>query len=161
MRVIKDAQVQDDNWSVVAEDEPVPSEGDVLVSLAIWNAQQKQLANRSGKVGVVLASNESPTEIEGLSEVALIAIDFPKYVDGRGYSSARLLRSRLNYQGELRAIGDVLHDQLFFMARCGINSFALKAGKDFDGAVAALKDFSVTYQAAADDERPLFRRVER
>ena len=97
-----------------------------------------------------------------LSKLALLTVDFPKFTDGRGYSIARLLRDRLKYKGELRAVGHgVLTDQLFYMARVGFNAFELVEGKSVDHALAALDSFSVTYQAAADDDRPLFRRVTR
>jgi uncharacterized protein (DUF934 family) len=161
MRVIKDRQIVDDGWELIARDAPVPPTGDVIISVAAWNAGRAGFATRQGKVGVRLESSESPEQIEALDSVPLIAIEFPSFTDGRGYSNARLLRDRHAYKGELRAIGDVLRDQLFFMARCGIDSFALKAGKDIEGALSAFLDFSVTYQAAEDDKRPLFRRVQR
>jgi len=161
MRVIKDRKIVDDDWQLLAGDAPIPPSGDVIVSLAQWRAFNAAPSERSGRIGVVLHSDELPEQIEGLERLPLVAIDFPKFGDGRGYTSARLLRVRFGYQGELRAVGDVLHDQLFYMARCGIESFALKAGKDIEGALKAFDDFSVAYQAAADDTRPLFRRVAR
>jgi len=176
MRVIKDRKIVDDDWTLLAPDAPIPPSGDVIVSLAQWNAAVASGSaasppsppaphppplDRTGRVGVVLHSDELPEKIEQLDRLPLIAIDFPKFGDGRGYSSARLLRTRFGYKGELRAVGDVLHDQLFYMARCGIDSFALKPGKDIEGALKAFDDFSVAYQAAADDQRPLFRRVSR
>ena len=94
-----------------------------------------------------------------LDEVTLLAVEFPKFTDGRGYSIARILRDRYGYTGELRAVGDVLHDQLLFMARCGFDAFELKAGKDIDGALAAFDAFSVYYQGAADEPEPLWRRA--
>lgn len=166
MRVIKDRKIIDDGWTLLAPEAPIPPSGDVIVSVAQWAAYNATLgaaapAERSGKLGVVVHSDELPEQIEHLDRLPLIAIDFPKFGDGRGYTTARLLRQRLGYKGELRAVGDVLRDQLFYMARCGIDSFALKAGKDIEGALAAFDDFSVAYQAAADDPRPLFRRVHR
>jgi uncharacterized protein (DUF934 family) len=163
MHVIKDRQIVDDEWVLLAADAAVPATGDVIVSLSQWNEAQKagSFAGRAGKVGVRLKSSESPEQIQALEQVPLIAIEFPSFTDGRGYTSARLLRERYAYRGELRAVGDVLRDQLFYMARCGIDSFALKPGKDIEGALAAFLDFSITYQAAADDRRPLFRRVSR
>ena len=161
MRVIKDRKIVDDAWVLLAPDAPVPEAGDVIVHLEQWNTGRKGFAGRAGKVGVLLKSHESPEQIQALEHLPLIAIDFPSFTDGRGYSSARLLRERHAYRGELRAVGDVLRDQLFYMARCGMDSFALKAGKDMEGALSAFLDFSVTYQAAADDQRPLFRRVNR
>ncbi len=170
MRVIKDRKIVDDAWELLAPEAPlVPAQGDVIVSLALWNeawsrarsAGSAAFAGRSGKVGLRLRSSEALEDITALEQAPLIAIEFPSFTDGRGYSSARLLRDRFGYRGELRAVGDVLRDQLFYMARCGIDSFAVKAGKDIEGALAAFDDFSVTYQAAADEPRPLFRRIQR
>jgi uncharacterized protein (DUF934 family) len=161
MRVIKDQKVVDDDWQLIAAGAPVPESGDVIVPVSVWNAERAKLAARAGKVGVWLKSDELPDQIEALGELPLVAVDFPKFGDGRGYTSARLLRERHGYEGEVRAVGEVLRDQLFYMARCGFDSFALKAGKDIQGALDAFNDFSLSYQAAADDPRPLFRRVNR
>jgi uncharacterized protein (DUF934 family) len=161
MRVIKDRKIIDDSWELLPAGAPLPASGDVIVRLPTWSEWLASGTERSGRVGVLLASDEVPDQIEAPERAPLIAIEFPKFADGRGYSSARLLRERYNYKGELRAVGDVLRDQLFYMARCGITSFALKAGKDIEGALAAFDDFSIAYQAAADDPRPLFRRVDR
>jgi uncharacterized protein (DUF934 family) len=155
------AQVVVDGWQLLAAGEAVPESGDVIVPALVWNAERARVSARAGKVGVWLKSDELPELIEALSELPLVAIDFPKFGDGRGYTSARLLRERHRYEGEVRAVGEVLRDQLFYMARCGFDSFALKAGKDIEGALEAFKDFSVSYQPAADDPRPLFRRVSR
>jgi uncharacterized protein (DUF934 family) len=161
MRVIKDRRIVDDGWELIGADAPVPPSGDVIVGLDRYNSERESYATRTGRVGVKLSSDDLPDQIQALSSVPLVAIEFPKFADGRGYSSARLLRERLGYKGELRAVGEVLRDQLFYMARCGFDSFALKAGKDIEGALAAFDDFSVSYQPGADDTRPLFRRVQR
>jgi uncharacterized protein (DUF934 family) len=131
-----------------------------IVSLARWNAERDALI-AAGPVGIVLRSNEAPDEITDLAKAALIALDFPVFTDGRGYSSARMLRTRFGYEGEIRAIGDVMRDEMFYMSRVGIDSFVVKATKDIEKALSAFDDFSVTYQAAADEARPLFRRVHR
>jgi len=159
MKVIKNRQIVDDNWHLVGDDEPA---GDhAIVSLARWNAQRSELLAGGAQVGVVLRSNESPEGIEDCDRAAVVAVDFPVFTDGRGYTTARLLRSRFGYKGDIRAIGDVMRDEMFLMSRCGITSFAVKAGKDIEKALDAFNDFSVAYQAAADAERPLFRRVQR
>jgi uncharacterized protein (DUF934 family) len=88
-------------------------------------------------------------------------VDFPKFTDGRGYSIAYNLRARLGYTGELRAIGDVLRDQLFYMQRVGFDAFAVRADKNIHDAVKGLTDFSEKYQASWDEKNPLFRRVKR
>lgn len=158
MKVIKDRQIVDDAWHLVKDDEAAGPHA--IVSLARWNAEKDAL-KAAGPVGLVLRSAESPADITDLHALALVAVDFPAFTDGRGYTSARLLKTRFGYQGEVRAVGDVMRDEMFLMHRCGIDSFAVKPGKNIEKALTAFEDFSVTYQAAADDERPLFRRVHR
>ena len=110
-------------------------------------------------MGVWLDSDEEAEEIgEDVDNFQVIALNFPAFTDGRSYSNARLLRDRYRYTGELRAIGDVLRDQLFYLHRCGFDAFAIRADKDPYEALEGLKDFSVTYQASTDEPQPLFRR---
>ena len=91
----------------------------------------------------------------------MIAVDFPKFADGRGYSIAYNLRARLGYSGELRAIGDVLRDQMFYMQRVGFDAFAPRADRSIEDALKGLSDFSEKYQTSWDEKLPLFRRVHR
>jgi uncharacterized protein (DUF934 family) len=161
MRVIENKQIFDDDWMLLSESATIPDTGDVIVSLERWTKEYDLLSRRQGKTGVVLRSAESPDAIVHRDELPLIAIDFPKFTDGRGYSHARLLRERYQYKGELRAVGNVLRDQLFYMLRCGIDSFALQPGKNVEGALEAFNEFDVLYQAAADLPVPLYRRVAR
>lgn len=93
-----------------------------------------------------------------LPGVACVEVNFPLFTDGRGYSIARLLRERYGYEGELRAVGDVQRDQLFYLSRCGFDAFLLRDGEDPEEAIAALQDFSDAYQASAAQPMPLFRR---
>lgn len=95
---------------------------------------------------------------EHFAALPLIAVRFPSFTDGRGYSIARLLRERLGFRGELRAVGDIARDQLHYLARCGFDSFELREGEDVATAKAALAAFSDAYQAAVDQPVPLFRR---
>lgn len=107
----------------------------------------------------VLVATDDPLSLDGqLDGVALIAIDFAKFSDGRGLSSAVLLRKRLGYGGELRAVGDVARDQLFQMARCGLDAFALRGGQDVNDALKAFSDYGEVYQDVADGRAPIFRR---
>jgi len=160
MAIIKDKQVVDDTWTQLGDDDAVPPSGDVIVSLARWLRGETALQSRSGKVGVRLTSSDLAEDLrDHLEGLSLVAVEFPKFADGRGYTQARVLRERLGYRGELRAVGDVLRDQLFYMWRCGFDAFALKPGKDVQGALDAFDDFSVKYQPAADEPLPLFRRL--
>lgn len=126
----------------------------ILLPLASYLAQP-QPATR----GVWLSPADDPKAlIPHLQNLSLIAIDFPVFTDGRGYSIASTLRNRCRYGGDLRAIGDVLIDQLFYLRRVGFSSFALRADQDRERAVTALRTFSEVYQGAADQPWPAFRR---
>jgi uncharacterized protein (DUF934 family) len=96
-----------------------------------------------------------------LPRLNLIAVEFPKVVDGRGYSLAYLLRNRLKYKGELRAVGDFTRDQLFYLQRTGFNAMTLRAGEDAEDALAAFGTFTVRYQGSTDELAPLFAKVSR
>jgi uncharacterized protein (DUF934 family) len=151
--------IKDDAWQHVPDGVELPVDGDVIISLERYVEQRDALRKRSDRVGVRLRSDQEAQLIAPYAaELAVIAVEFPTFKDGRGYTTARLLRDRFGYRGQLRAVGDVLHDQLFYMRRCGFDTFELKAGKDIQGALNAFRDFTVTYQGAADDPRPLFRR---
>lgn len=165
--IIKNKAVVSDDWTVLRlsenetpESVTVPS-GKIIVPLKVWQAQRAMLQNRA-ELGVWLASNERPEELKGeVDKFNVIAVDFPKFADGRGYSIAYNLRARLGYVGELRAIGDVLRDQLFYMQRVGFNAFAPRPDKNIHDALKGLTDFSETYQISVDQKLPLFRRVKR
>jgi uncharacterized protein (DUF934 family) len=132
--------------------------GPVVVPLALWLERHAELIAR-GEVGVWLAGSDDPSPIvRWLPELPLVAVDFPKFTDGRGYSVAYLLRSRFGYRGELRAIGDVLPDQLFFMRRVGFDAFAVRPEKDVRQALHFLQPFSDAYQGSWDNAVPAFRR---
>jgi uncharacterized protein (DUF934 family) len=159
MRIIKDRKIVDDSFVQVASDAEIPAQGDIVVGLDRYRELREQLTQRKGRVGVRLKSSEEAAQVADLlPEVALVAVEFPGFKDGRGYTTGRLLRERHGYRGELRAVGDVMRDQLFYMERCGFNAFEVKAGKPLESAVQAFSEYSVTYQGAADDPRPLFRR---
>lgn len=166
-QIILNGKIVDNVWTVLRlVDEQSPEsvtipDGPVLVPLAVWQAQYAELGHRA-QTGVWLASAERAEELgNDLANLSVIAVDFPKFTDGRGYSIAYNLRSRLHYQGELRAIGDVLRDQLFYMQRVGFNAFAIRADRSIDDALKGLTDFSLSYQASIDQKAPLFRRIER
>ena len=166
-QVIKGRAVIDDDWSVLrlAEGElpetvQVP-EGKIIVPLAVWQSQRETLADRAA-IGVWLAGDEQAAAIKDeLGRFDVIAVDFPKFSDGRGYSTAFNLRKRLHYTGELRAIGDVLRDQLWPLSRVGFDAFATRQDRSIHDALKGLTVFSETYQASVDQPQPLFRRAPR
>lgn len=148
-----DGTWRDDTWRVVRNaDESHDVNERMLLPLALLGS------NRGAARGVWLAPTDDPAVLaRHLDTLPLIAVDFPTFTDGRGYSTAALLR-RLGYRGQLRAIGDVLIDQLYFLKRVGFTSYALRADQDAALAVAALKTYSDAYQGAADQVLPAFRR---
>jgi uncharacterized protein (DUF934 family) len=146
----------------VKDEEALPAGKDVVVSLARFKGDADALASHDARVGVQVEPTEDIDDVASkLAKLPLLAIHFPKFGDGRGYSHARRLRDRFGFKGELRAVGEVLTDQLFYMMRCGFDAFALVEGKDVQAALQGFEVFSVTYQAATDDPRPLYRRVQR
>ena len=134
--------------------------GEVIFPLPVWRARKDEIISCHKRIGLLLQPDERVEDIAGdLDYFVVIAVNFPKFVDGRGYSTAALLRQRYKYQGELRAVGDVLHDQLFFMKRVGFDSYALKADKDAVHAIeAGFTTFAEPYQGATDQPLPAFRR---
>jgi uncharacterized protein (DUF934 family) len=164
-KIIRNERIVEDRWQVVRLTEGQKAEAleltgdELIVPLAVWLARKDEILARNKPFGVWLDSSEEPEAIIGdLEHFALIAVNFPKFTDGRGYSIARLLRERYSYGGEIRAVGDVLQDQLFFMKRCGIDAYAVREDKDIEKALAGLRAFSESYQAAVDQPQPLFRR---
>jgi uncharacterized protein (DUF934 family) len=165
--IIKNRAVVSDDWSVVraAEDGALPAvdalPAKALVPFSFWKEHKDALlaARSKDTLGVWLAPDDEPSEIApDFDKLALIAVDFPVFRDGRGFSIGRLLRERYRWTGELRAIGDVLRDQLLFHARCGFDAFAVREDKDINDALNAFHEFTEVYQGATDNLEPLFRR---
>ena len=165
--IIKNRAIVADDWIVLRLNAQESAEnvtvapGKVIVPLQVWLKQRDALQQRA-EIGVWLASDERPEDLkDDIDKFSVIAVDFPKFSDGRGYSIAYNLRARLGYQGELRAIGDVLRDQLFYMQRVGFDAFAPRADRKIEDALKGLSDFSEVYQNSIDRKLPLFRRVQR
>lgn len=162
--IIKQRKVVADSWQLLKPQAgggapPIPESGDIIVPLAVWLDQRNALLSRPGRLGVWLGGDDEPALIaEDLKNFGVVAVHFPQFTDGRGYSLGRLLRERYGWRGELRAIGDVLRDQLLYLSRCGFDAFALREDQDLQAALCAFSDFSEAYQATADQPLPLFRR---
>ncbi len=159
-RLIKDGAIIEDRWTLLREaacGADVPRTP-AIVPLNLWLAARDALRARAD-IGVWLKPDEDPDLLAAdCPALPLIAVDFPQFTDGRGYSIARLLRERYAFAGELRAIGDVLRDQLYYLLQCGFDAFAVRAGRDLEDALKGLADFSDNYQATVLRPAPLFRR---
>jgi uncharacterized protein (DUF934 family) len=151
MPLIRETGVVDDPWLYVKDEEPLPESGAVIVTLLRFQANGDQLLARPTPLGLRLKSDQAPSLVAAdVERFDVIALEFPKFTDGRAYSSARLLRERHGFRGELRAVGNVLRDQLAFMRRCGFDSYEIKDGVDTAAWITALGGFSVVYQPATD-----------
>ena len=151
MPLLKDGRVVDDPWRHVADGEALPDGAAASVSLQRWSAERDTLCRRAGRLGLRLPNDAPPLALAGdVARFALITLAFPRFTDGRAYSQARLLRGRLGYQGELRATGNVLRDQLLFMRRCGIDAFEVGERALEENWLAALGEFELFYQPAED-----------
>lgn len=155
--IIKNKQIVEDTFTEWLGDGDAPA-GDIIVPLAVLNAQP-QLLERNGKLGVKVSGDTEPDALlPYLGKLAVIAVEFPKFSDGRGYSLARLLRERHHYKAELRAVGDVLRDQLFFLHRVGFDAFVVREDRCPTDALQSFNDFTVTYQGDVHDQRPIYHR---
>jgi uncharacterized protein (DUF934 family) len=151
MALIKGGELVDDIYTRVGDDDNLPSTGAVLVTLSRWQSDREALLDRSDPVGVKLKSDESPESIAAdLNRLSLVALEFPVFRDGRAYSYARMLRERFAFDGEVRAVGEVLMEQLHFMLRTGFDAFELESENPLRQYETAMQDFSVWYQPAAD-----------
>ena len=154
MALIKDGKLVADTFVDVSGAEAIPAAGAVLVNYDQWQAQRDALLVRGTPLGIRLRSDQAPDLIAAdLQHLALVALEFPKFRDGRAYSYARILRERYGFAGELRAVGDVLLEQLFFMLRTGFNAFDVQSDDPLGAYRTALSDFSVWYQPTGDGRR--------
>lgn len=160
MAVIRGGHVvTDDPWIAAGEDGNLPDGEALLIPYEVWTLRRDELRRRNGRVGVRLAAGQSPHLLaDDLDRIALIALEFPSFRDGRAYSHARLLRERYGYTGELRATGQVLRDQFLFMHRCGFDSYEVADPKSAAEWAEALAEISVAYQPAGDGRRAVLMR---
>jgi uncharacterized protein (DUF934 family) len=151
--------VVEDEFLHPSDDESLPLRGDVVVSLARFRAERDALLAREGQLGVRIPGEADPEELRAdLDALALVEIELPRFKDGRAFTTGRLLRERLGFRGEIRAVGYVLRDQIFYLSRCGFDAFELKPNRDPEEALRAFGEMTVTYQPAVDEPLPLWRR---
>lgn len=151
MLLIREGRVVADPWVRLADDAPAPAATPIIVSLARWRSERQALAERGGALGVWLQSDQRAVEIaKDLGLMSLVAVDFPTFRDGRGYSTGRILRERYRFAGELRATGQVLRDQFLFLHRCGFDAFEVRDRRAADAWRGAIGEISVFYQTTGD-----------
>lgn len=163
MVIRTDGRAIPDGWQQLDDRAALPASGPVTVSLARWQTERVALMARSEPVGLHLGAADAPETIaDDLPHFPLIVLNFEAMSDGRLFSLARLLRERFGFAGELRARGEFIVDQMFFLKRVGVDAFEpFPSATTPEEVSAALTTFSVTYQAAADERQPLYRRSQR
>jgi uncharacterized protein (DUF934 family) len=151
MPLVKNGKISTDVFVHVADDAPLPDDGAVLISAARFFADPETLLRRAGKTGVIWPNNRDLHDLgPALDRLAVVALEFPSFRDGRAYSQARLLRERYGYKGELRATGQVLRDQFVFMLRAGFDAFEVKKESDAEAFANTTRRYSVFYQPTGD-----------
>lgn len=149
--IIKNHAIVADHWQHIDDEAVLPATGDIIVGYTRWQKDRDVLIKHKGKLGITIGNGISDNEIKAdLQHFDLIAIAFPEFKDGRGYSYARLLRERHGYQKEIRAIGNILRDQLRYMERCGFDAFELQADRNIQDALNAFNELTTKYQPAVD-----------
>lgn len=158
MPLIKDGKIIEDRFIRVEEDGPLPDAVPVIVKAEHFLAHADEYAAAKGPVGVLWPNNKRIDELAPyLDRLALVALHFPAFKDGRAYSQARILRERYNFKGELRATGDILQDQFLFLLRSGFNSFEVKKEADAKAFAAATHRYTVFYQPTGDGRSTALR----
>lgn len=159
MPLVENGQIVQDRYSYVGGEEPIPDRVPVIVPAQRFLADADTLIRRDGSLGVLWPNNRRIAELAPwLGHLALVALEFPKFRDGRAYSQARLLRETYRFRGTLRATGDVLRDQFHFLIRAGFDSFEVKKPTDARVFAEAAGRYSVVYQPGADGRIPALRR---
>jgi uncharacterized protein (DUF934 family) len=158
-QLIRQREIVTDEWRYADED-PLGRERALILPFARWKEERDRWWLWDGRLGVRLGPTDSVAALEhDFLRLALVAIEFGGLAEGRGYSQAQLLRKRYKFTGELRAVGKIQRDQLFYMARCGFDTFELPEAADLQVALTAFDDFSVAYQSALDVSVAVERRV--
>jgi uncharacterized protein (DUF934 family) len=151
MPLVKNGKIATDIFVHVADDAELPADGAVLISAARFLENPEALSRRLGKTGVIWSNSRDVDDlVPYLDRLAVIALVFPTFRDGRAYSQARLLRERYGFKGELRATGQILRDQFLFMLRAGFDVFEVKKQSDAEAFTNTAKRYSVFYQPTGD-----------
>jgi uncharacterized protein (DUF934 family) len=158
MPLVKDGRIAADVYATVEDGAPVPDKGAVLVPAERFMADRDELLGRAGALGVLWPNNRDVAELAPVSDkLAMIALMFPTFKDGRAYSQARILRERYGFRGELRATGQVLRDQFLFLLRAGFDAFDVAKQADAEGFEEAARRYSVFFQPTGDGRMTVAR----
>jgi uncharacterized protein (DUF934 family) len=156
MPLITDDAFAADAFTSVADDAPLPESGGAIVSLARFQKERDLLLARNAPLGVQLKANENPEQLGAdLERLSVVALEFPKFRDGRAFSWARMLRTRLGFTGQIRAVGDFLYDQIHYQHRVGFNAWVVPEGFTLEQFRHALSEITNVYQPSADGKKTI------
>jgi uncharacterized protein (DUF934 family) len=159
MRLVKGGKIAEDRFVRIVDDAPVPDDVPAIVTAARFIADAAELTARPAPIGVIWPNNKPVSELAPhLDKLALVALVFPGFRDGRAYSQARILRERYGFRGELRATGQVLRDQFLIMLRAGFDAFEVSKDADAGAFAESVRKFDVFYQPTGDGRLTAFRR---
>ena len=159
MKIIKSGHIVEDQWTHLDDERALPSGASVTVGLDRLEALPESESQIASQLGVRIGPHEDVTRVKAqLHRLKLGVLMMNPFTDGRSFSQARILREQLGFQGEIRASGDFLRDQMYYLHRLGVDSFEFAEGTDLNDRLKAFSEFSVTYQAAQDEPQPLYRR---
>ncbi|MFT6581345.1 MAG: DUF934 domain-containing protein [Alphaproteobacteria bacterium] len=160
MPIIKNGELITDQWVSLDDDDPAPEKGAIIVSVSRWLKERVSLQSRHAPVGVWFQSSDTLEDVAGdISGFEILALEFPAFTDGRAYSTARTLRDKFAFKGEIRAVGNVLRDQWSFMNRCGFDAFEVDETTTLSAFKDAISEMDDQYQPASDDRTPAFNRA--
>ncbi len=147
MKIIKDKKIIEDNWTHLADNDEISDEN-ITVSLGRWKEEKTKLITHEGNIGIRLSPSDKVEDIAGdLKQISIVVLEFPAFTDGRSFSHAKLLRYRYSYNGEIRAIGNYMPDQVFYLSSVGVNAFQLENTEELNTALSTMNDFTVSYQS--------------
>jgi len=159
MKIIKSGHIIEDQWTHLDDECAVPSGASVTVGLGRLDALSEPECQTASQLGVRIGPDEDVNRVKAhLHRLALVVLVMSPFTDGRSFSQARILREQLGFRGEIRASGDFLRDQMYYLHRLGVDSFEFAEETDLNDRLKAFREFSVTYQAAQDEPQPLYRR---
>ncbi len=149
MKIIKDKQITDDNWTHIADNDEI-STGNITVTFSRWKKEKEALSHHKGEIGIRFLPSDAIEEIANiLKSISAVVLEFPAFTDGRSFSQARLLRDQYKFEGEIRAVGNFMPDQVFYLSRVGVNAFQLEKPEELNSALLLLNDFTVNYQKSS------------
>lgn len=160
-KLIKNKQLAADDWQITDNDFDISklSSGKWLLPYSVFSEALEQNLINFESCGPIFNADNDITDLKPyIEQLQIVALNFDAFTDGRSFSQARVLRDHLDFEGEIRAIGNFIQDQLFYLTRCGVNAFLLPEETSIESALLSLSDFSESYQAACDEPQPLFRR---